>query len=625
MDTRRGLELKEQTELNILSENLAQLQVSENEAAALQQHQSQHVEVRVSASGQPYLGVLGVSVYPENDTLKRVAMEAASLVQGKETDLVVFFGLGLGLHLEFMRKFTDAPIIVFEPDFDVIREVLEKIPLQLDRVTLVTNSGRLVQRVQMILDHAAKGMLAGALPGWVQQRPEALEHFKDALQQAGRKVELDRKTRAAYSAEWVNHIAKNLPFYARMPVLNSLARKFEGKPAILVGAGPSLDGSLEGLRKAKGHALICAVHTATKPLIKAGIIPDLVVIIESQKLLNYFEGLEDLDRITFVPSVQTHPLHLELEFGHFMGLSMEGNAVADWMQEAFDVEPLPASSSVSGVSFSMLHALGCNPLVLVGMDCALTDNRTHASQSVQGTIRMGKKLKEGRFSFVADGGDEGEFNTHEVVAWGGEGKILARPVYTTYRHWFEGVAQTWAAGRTLINATEGGARIHGFLEQSLAEALDQHCQVEFSPEAVIHAALDNAEPLDQEAFAQVVDKELDTIAHAVQVAEMADKKAGKALGMLAAGNLTAVQPVLDELSVYEKKLQEITQKTRLLNTLVGHRAQELTLDSPAPKEKVAATMHSVRQSQKITKLVREGSTDLLGKFRPVVAALRAQA
>ena len=616
--------MSEQREMTTLFENLSRLQVSEAVIQDLLGRQPQGVDVRVNADGQPYLGIGGKSVYPEIQTLQTVAREAAALVQDAETDLVVFFGLGLGLHLEFFRKFTNAPIIVFEPDLDVIGAVLGKIPMQLDRVTLVTNTGHLVELVQVILDQAPRGMLAGALPGWVQHKPVAFGQFKDAIQQASRKVELDRKTRVAFSAQWISHMADNLLQYGQMPDLKALGEYFAGKPAILVGAGPSLDGSLESLRKAKGRALICAVHSAAMPLIRAGIYPDLVVIIEGQNLVKYFEGLNDLDRVILVPSVQTHPLHLECGFGSFMGISMEGNVVADWMQKAFGVRPLPSASSVSCVSFSMLHALGCNPLVLVGMDNALTDNRTHARESIQGTMRGVQQLENGRMSFVSGGGETGELNTHEVVAWGGEGSVLARPVYTTYRHWFEGVSQTWASARTLINATEGGARIYGFQELSLDDVINQFCQSELPAESLIRELLDNAVPFDLKALALAVEDELGTIRQAAEVAEKADQKAGKVLGLLASGNFSAVQPSLDGLGELEKRLQEITKKTRLLNTLVGFRAKELSMDQSVPKEKVAATIYSVRQSRKITKLVVEGAEELSARFKPVVESLRDQ-
>ena len=51
-------------------------------------------------------------------------------------------------------------------------------------------------------------------------------------------------------------------------------------PAIVVSAGPSLNKNIVELRKAKNKAFIVAVDTAVKPLVKAGIIPDLYVVVD---------------------------------------------------------------------------------------------------------------------------------------------------------------------------------------------------------------------------------------------------------------------------------------------------------------------------------------------------------
>lgn len=44
---------------------------------------------------------------------------------------------------------------------------------------------------------------------------------------------------------------------------------------IVVAAGPSLNKNIYELKKAKGKAFIVAVDTAIKPLLKAGIVPDM--------------------------------------------------------------------------------------------------------------------------------------------------------------------------------------------------------------------------------------------------------------------------------------------------------------------------------------------------------------
>ncbi len=608
---------------SILKKNLQRLRVARATIDDLVKQPQPDVQISVDAHGQPSFMLDQESVYPSGNTLQTIATESAGLVDKKNPALILFFGFGLGLHFDFMRKSTNAPIVVYEPDLAVLKEVLSTVEVELENTTLVTNTGHLTDLAQSILTHNSEDMVAGALPHWVQRFPVEFEQFKQAIKQASTKVELDHRTRLAYSAEWINNIAENLPRLVQMPHQESLGEAFKDKPAILVGAGPSLDGSLEYLRKIKGKALICAVHTAVKPLALAGIYPDLAVIIEGQHLVHYFEGFDGLENITLLPGVQTHPEHLELGFRAFMSVASEGNVVSDWLEQGFGIEPLRSSSSVSGISFSFLHSLGCNPLVLVGMDCALTGNRTHAGGSIQSNMRLGESVENGRMKFFdVEAEHTGEINTHEVIAWGGEGTVLARPVYTTYRNWFEGASQTWASDRKLINATEGGARIHGFDEVTLAEVFKAYCQVGVNPEDAIADILAQSGSPDPLVFADCIENELKIIEQAEKVGLMADQSAVRVLLKLSRKELSTVQKYLDQLAQEEEELRGLTRQTRLLNTLVGMRAQDIVAKKCQSDDRVVLTMHSVKQSQAITGLVVEGSRELLQKFRPVIQEIR---
>lgn len=57
-------------------------------------------------------------------------------------------------------------------------------------------------------------------------------------------------------------------------------------PAIVVSAGPSLNNNIMELKKAVGKAFIIAVDTAVKPLVKAGIIPDMFAMLDGKNRWN---------------------------------------------------------------------------------------------------------------------------------------------------------------------------------------------------------------------------------------------------------------------------------------------------------------------------------------------------
>ena len=63
----------------------------------------------------------------------------------------------------------------------------------------------------------------------------------------------------------------------------------EGYPAFIVSAGPSLDKNIDMLKEVKGRGMIMAVDTAIKPLLKKGIVPDIVASVDPHKPLELFQ------------------------------------------------------------------------------------------------------------------------------------------------------------------------------------------------------------------------------------------------------------------------------------------------------------------------------------------------
>ena len=73
-------------------------------------------------------------------------------------------------------------------------------------------------------------------------------------------------------------------------------------PGIVVAAGPSLNKNIHELKRAKGKAFIVAVDTAIKPLIAAGIIPDMFAIVDGKKPLDLIKK-EEAKEIPLVTTI----------------------------------------------------------------------------------------------------------------------------------------------------------------------------------------------------------------------------------------------------------------------------------------------------------------------------------
>ena len=52
---------------------------------------------------------------------------------------------------------------------------------------------------------------------------------------------------------------------------------------MIVGAGPSLDDSLAALARSRDRAVVLAADTALRPLLAAGIRPDIVAAVDPQR------------------------------------------------------------------------------------------------------------------------------------------------------------------------------------------------------------------------------------------------------------------------------------------------------------------------------------------------------
>jgi hypothetical protein len=142
---------------------------------------------------------------------------------------------------------------------------------------------------------------------------------------------------------------------------------------------------------------------------------------------------------------------------------------------------LAVCGSVSTLAFSLAQRLGCSPIVLVGQDLAYTNGQTYAN----GTPYEGSRVK-----LSADGSQiehersaalkatNGKLISKEpllpAVAWGGQGTVHSTFGFSAVRSWFELAADVLRYDRPdqrLVNATEGGGRIAGFEELTLAEVL----------------------------------------------------------------------------------------------------------------------------------------------------------
>lgn len=167
----------------------------------------------------------------------------------------------------------------------------------------------------------------------------------------------------------LRHLKKNL----QKPVRSFLALKsaMAGVPAILVGAGPSLEKNGGALKAWKDKGLIIASGSAIQVLETE---PDLAVAIDPHIPLLRRKFLD----VPLCFQTRVHPDSLTRVKGEKFYLPDSHFPFEPWMTQQ---ENFNSGWTVGTAAVAMAAHLGCNPIILVGMDYCYRGKQKYAGQT----------------------------------------------------------------------------------------------------------------------------------------------------------------------------------------------------------------------------------------------------
>ena len=223
-------------------------------------------------------------------------------------------------------------------------------------------------------------------------------------------------------------------------------------------SGPSLNKNVQELKRAKGKALILVVDAALRAVVNAGITPDLGMTVDARVADRFFEGI-DISTFPFVFEAISREEIVKRHTGkHFYDefpCNMFAKAVIE--KKGYVLDDILTGGSISTSAFSLVKALGFKKIVFIGQDLAFTGGQSYNS---------GLKM------------DEKENEQHQkkrviVQVKGNDGTMLDTDYQMDmYRKWIENEILKLPEDITVINATEGGAKIEGAKVMTLKEVID---------------------------------------------------------------------------------------------------------------------------------------------------------
>jgi hypothetical protein len=199
---------------------------------------------------------------------------------------------------------------------------------------------------------------------------------------SGARANADARKR--FAGRYLLQSLANLPQLAREGDAKALDGLGARRPAVVVGAGPSLDDNLNDLRDLQDRAVIISVDTALRPLLAAGIRPHLVVAVDPSELnARHLAGVEKVNDIWLAAEASLHPS----AFGSFAGrtflFKVGDHAPWPWLATlGVTRATVRAWGSVVTSAFDLAVRMQCDPIVFAGLDLSYPVRRPYCSNTI---------------------------------------------------------------------------------------------------------------------------------------------------------------------------------------------------------------------------------------------------
>lgn len=364
---------------------------------------SDRVESLAAASGEPTLRFDKLLIHSSYDPVKEGRNFAKSMQPGS---WVCLYGYSLGYHVQsLLEKIGSAGrLLVIELNPDLLNAAIHL----RDQTRVFADP-----RFHLIFgreESAVSREISGRMAEWTQsssaasQPLEVLFHspsFKcipanfPSLTNALEVLLMERRFPAVLGDLESQNYSYNQEMVRQSPGINSLKGVHRGQPGVLVSAGPSLDDLLPYLQRISNSAVIACVDTALPILARECIHPQYVFTLDPQEesFLSFRENLESPFKLIYTPTAHTKIIS-SFQGEKFVVFKQGHSLYQNQDSQMEEKGTTQSGGSVSCLGLDCLIQLGCDPIFLIGQDCAYSGQRTyshHANMNVHLLDQLPKK------------------------------------------------------------------------------------------------------------------------------------------------------------------------------------------------------------------------------------------
>jgi len=413
----------------------------------------------------------------------------------RNIQVLYIYGVGLGYFYDaaksWLKKKSDRTLVFLEDELNVLRHFLETERAtdllnnpQVYLIYLKEGKNKLEALDEIYWNFAMTKAKVTALPYYSQEKAQFFQELTHQIDYtADLKTALIEEYLDFGGSYFINYY-RNLLDLPQSYLGDHLFGKFDKIPAIICGAGPSLEKNAHLLHQLQNRGLIFAGGSAINVLNNHGIQPHFGAGIDPNRAQQVRLRTNQAFEVPFFYRNRlNHEAFRTIHGPHLYITGSGGYDVAEYFEEKLDItgESVEEGHNVITFCIELAHKLGCDPIVFLGLDLAFTDRKTYS-----GGVTFDPSVELKTMELYEN------FETTGLI----RKDIYGNPIYTLWK-WIaesEWIGE-WAEKHPdirLINCTEGGLGCPGVPNEILSDAAAKYFNESIDARNRIHGEIQNS-------------------------------------------------------------------------------------------------------------------------------------
>lgn len=313
------------------------------------------------------------------------AKEIFAQAENTPVSIHLVYGLGLGYLFQIASFQSKGSVILYEPDLNILRIVFTLVDFSKDilkKNIFIASSLDKVGEYIYKKSNTKNTPLLLSTNGTRELYKKNFDELVNKLHTMVGAYSLDRKYTQKRFYPSLAHLIYNIPNLVNEIPLAEIKDFYKGKTAVIVSAGPSLDKNIDTLKKYRDNIVLIVVGTAMKSIVRHGLTPDFLCIIELFDSSKQIENL-DLSQVNFVTEPASNKNYRKFQFKQVYSHTSANFPVNHfWSKIAdLDISEYFSKGTVSYTALNVARILGCSKIVLVGQDLAYLEGQCYSKDS----------------------------------------------------------------------------------------------------------------------------------------------------------------------------------------------------------------------------------------------------